>query len=388
MTFHVSALWPSWRLMALIALQLVTAIGCILLASQAHAMKKGACSPEDAASIGRMLIVKITETGETPEGTFAQWLQDRPAGGIYLSKKFTRHLKSPALVANYIAGLQRDRSDQLFVSIDQEGGLWQTFDETNGFAPIKAAADICEELSGEPLEVYVEAQIGRSLAEVGVNMNFAPVLDVALDARSEIITKSRRACSQEPEEVAAYGLSVSQGLSKIGVIPVGKHFPGHGGVSGDTHTGTVRSAKSLEQLEREDLVPFKSYIAGAGDAIMVSHVVLDKLDPTVPASLSRVVVTDLLRKGLGFDGLVITDDMSMRGVKNYVDGDVAEAVRLAVLAGVDVAVLAHSNYDGVVERLCAGLWQPGGAELRARVETANRRIVALKRQFGLHAVED
>jgi beta-N-acetylhexosaminidase len=269
------------------------------------------------------------------------------------------------------------------VSIDQEGGSYQGLDATNGFDTLPAVTDICMAMSGEAIAEFARTEVGEPLAQVGVNMNFAPVIDVALNAQSDIIVRNGRACSDDPARVAAFGRQVSDGLTRAGVIPVGKHFPGHGDVAGDTHSAAVFSRKTVARLEAEDLVPFKAFVDARGPAIMVSHIVVTAVDDTAPASLSQPVVTGILRELYGFEGVVITDDLTMKAVTEYTRGQTAAAARQAILAGVDLLIIGHSDANDVVSEVCRGLNTDNGEALRSRIIDANGAILDLKQRFGI-----
>ncbi len=356
-----------------------------LLVDSGSAAAQDPCSQTSRRAIEQMLIVKIPEATGVSRKLFLHWLSERNIGGVYLSKRSTRNLRSASEVRNYVTALQEGRETGLFVSIDQEGGSYQGLDATNGFATLPAATDICRASSGEAVAEFARTAIGQPLAQVGVNMNFAPVLDVALNALSDIIVRSGRACSDDPARVAAFGRQISDGLTRAGVIPVGKHFPGHGDVAGDTHSAAVFSSKTVAMLEAEDLVPFKAFVDAQGPAIMVSHIVVTAVDDTAPASLSQPVVTGMLRERYGFEGVVITDDLTMKAIKKYTHGQIAAAARQAILAGVDLLIIGHSDADDVVSEVCRRLNADDGAALRSRIIDANDTILDLKQRFGIRA---
>ena len=354
-----------------------------LLSTAAVAGDRDICSQRDRSAIEQMLIVKIPEATGASRSLFLSWLAERNIGGVFLSKRSTRNLRSPAEVREYIAALQAARQTGLFVSVDQEGGSRQGLDATNGFAALPGASDICKMLRGDAVIDFAQKSLGQPLAAVGVNMNFAPVLDVALDAKSDIIVRKGRACSDDPAHVAAYGRNISEGLISAGLIPVGKHFPGHGDVTGDTHDGVVLSDKSVADLEAEDLVPFKAFIEGHGPAIMVAHIIVTAIDDTAPASMSKPVLSGLLRERYGFKGLVITDDLTMRAVTQYTNGQTAVAARLAILAGANLLVMSQSNADHVVRKVCQALSSDDGTALRGRISNGNKIIKEIKQRFGI-----
>lgn len=359
----------------------------VLLFWAGPALGGTSCSAEMRAAFGHLLIVKSTEPAGGAMESFEDWLAARPVGGIYLSKRNTRSLTTPAAVGDYVARLQATQVEPVLVAVDQEGGSWQALDADNGFEPLPSASELCARSELVDIEAFAETRLGRPLAEVGVTMGFAPVLDVALDGASEIIVQSGRACSAEPGAVAAYGDAMAKGLSRAGVIPVGKHFPGHGDVSGDTHRGMVRSDKTLDLLRAQDLRPFEAFIDADWPAIMVSHIIVDALDPDAPASLSAPAIGHL-RTAMGFEGLVVTDDMSMGAIRDFTREVPGEAALRAILAGVDLVIVGREDYDPSVDRACAALDGPDGPELAMRLGEAAARIAAVKMRYGLEPLGD
>lgn len=370
--------------------RLLLMVGALIAFGIEDALAEPECSARERASVGRLLMVKSSEPDPQRPQPFEDWLAGRPVGGIYLSKSSTRELGSPDAVAAYIRRLTSTQSETIFVSIDQEGGRWQGLDEANGFAALPSAAQLCETVEIGRMPDVVASGVGEPLAQVGVTMNFAPVLDVGLNPDSEIITRLGRACSADPAMVAAYGVAVAEGLTMARVVPVGKHFPGHGDVAGDTHAGMVRSTKPLARLVEEDLAPFRAFIDRGGPAVMVSHIITDALDGHAPASLSREAI-GYLRGEMGFDGLVVTDDMSMGAVREFVGGAPGEAGLMALRAGADLIVIGRTDYDNMVERVCAALHSPAGEEgeeIAERISTSVRRIEAVTSKYGLDPAGD
>ena len=217
--------------------------------------------------------------------------------------------------------------------------------------------------------------IGGYLSEYGFNVDFAPVADV----RSEIpgAAIARRCYSDDPETVAAMVTRFVDGLHDRGIIPVLKHFPGLGAVSGDTHTGTGISEKTPEDWRRVDFIPFSAGIRASAEMVMVSHQVAVRVDPDTPASLSPSVIA-FLREELGFEGVIITDALRMDAVKEkYGSG---EACVLALEAGADMLLLPYNftnAYHGVMEAL------ESGRLTEKRLDESLRRILSLKEQYGL-----
>jgi beta-glucosidase-like glycosyl hydrolase len=214
---------------------------------------------------------------------------------------------------------------------------------------------------------------------LGIHVNFAPVADVNNNPRNPVI--NTRSFGEDPAVVARLAAAYVRGLTEGGMIATVKHFPGHGDTDVDSHLGLPLIAHPRERLDRVELPPFRAGIEAGAGAVMTSHIALPGLepDPERPATLSRRIVTDLLRDELGFDGLVYTDSMRMRGVTDLMSA--SEAAVSAVLAGHDVVL--HSPDDAAV---FTGLKEAvaGGRITPARLDASVRRILAAKARLGLH----
>ncbi|NLG56066.1 MAG: glycoside hydrolase family 3 protein [Rhodococcus sp.] len=223
----------------------------------------------------------------------------------------------------------------LMVTIDEEGGRVSRVAKILG--PDPAARIVAQTMTVE--QAYEMAlERGRGLAELGITVNYAPVVDVSSQPANSVI--GDRSFSDDPAVVTAYADAYARGMRDAGVLPVIKHFPGHGSASGDSHTGAV-TTPPFEQLRDSDLVPFRELV-DTGVAVMLGHLEVPGLtEPNIPASVSHNAVS-LLRAGVGygaapFDGLIFTDDLSgMRAITDRYD--IADAVAAALDAGVDIAL--------------------------------------------------
>lgn len=359
-----------------------TAVGFALASTLLAAMVPASaeqCSPDVRGAFEQLLIVKTPADEADALDRFADWAARRDIAGIFLSKRTVRGMTDPAQVSSYIARLQDARTFPLIISVDQEGGSRQTLGAANGFDALPRVAELCRNATPEELAAFAQHKLAAPIAGVGVNMNFGPVLDVALDPRSDIIVKRGRACSSDPARVSAFGIATLRGQDAAGVVSVGKHYPGHGNVSGDTHKSAVRLKASRAQLDAGDLVPFRAFIDAGGQAIMVAHVIAEAIDPNAPASLSRRVITDLLRTQHGFDGVVITDDLSMRAVTEYTGDDITAAIVAAVLAGADLVPVGVADAERLLAGLCARYdASPDDDQLWQAIRQANARTRALR----------
>jgi len=261
-----------------------------------------------------------------------------------------------------------------FIAIDQEGGRVHRLPPP--FSHFPAAARI-----GARNDPDLAYRLGKAAAAelmlAGINLNFAPVLDVQSDPNSSII--GDRAFAGEPKHVIAMAAAWTMGLREGGIIPCGKHFPGHGGTDKDSHFELPIARQSLDELQLTELLPFADGCRNRIEALMTAHVVYPALDPHVPATLSEAIVTGLLRHQLGYDGVVFSDDLAMGAISDRYS--VEEAAALAVSAGVDVLLFCHEIDKAVAafEFLCAEAARDPA--LRARVDQSWRRVTELKQRY-------
>ena len=214
---------------------------------------------------------------------------------------------------------------------------------------------------------------------MGFNMDFAPVLDVNSNPKNPVI--GSRSFGTDAKLVADMGVAAMRGLQAGGTIAVVKHFPGHGDTSVDSHLELPSVPKTVEQLEKLEWIPFRAAIDQGADAVMIAHILFPSIDPDSPSSLSKAVITDLLRDRLGYGGVVITDDMTMGAIaRNY---GIEEAALQSFLAGSDLILVAHGYdtasqvYDKLLEAAQSGVIS------EARLDASLRRIISLKQQYKL-----
>jgi beta-N-acetylhexosaminidase len=198
--------------------------------------------------------------------------------------------------------------------------------------------------------------MGRELAAVGIDLDFAPVLDVWSNPRNRVI--GDRAFATTPAAAARLALAFARGLTDAGVVSCGKHFPGHGATLGDSHHVLPRVTRNRRELSRVDLAPFRRAIAARIPALMTSHVVYPALDPRRPATLSRPIAHDLLRRRLGFRGVLFSDDLEMQAVARR--ASIERTATMALAAGCDMVLvcaslpLAARGIDAVAAAIARG----------------------------------
>lgn len=255
-------------------------------------------------------------------------------GGVRSVIHFTRNYAGAEQMSRLNAEIRAAAGGPVLVTVDQEGGRVQRF-RGEAFPDMPSGRDLG--MAGPEAARAAGETVARKLRAVGFTMNLAPVLDVDTNPANPVI--GARAFSSDPARVATCAVAYAAGLRDGGIHACGKHFPGHGDTSVDSHLDLPRLPHAMERLEAVELVPFRSAIHAGIEAIMTSHVLFEALDPGVPATLSRTVITGLLRERLGFDGLVITDDFEMQAIADRFE--MGEAAVQAIEAGCDLILACH-----------------------------------------------
>jgi len=317
-------------------------------------------------SLGQLFMVGIPQP--TLDSQTRTLLQELRPGGIIL---FRRNYTTPDALAALCAELHSLFPDRPpLIALDHEGGRVHRLNPP--FTHFPAAVHLGSADSAS-LAHQVGLAMGNELRSVGIDLDFAPVLDVLTNTANTVI--GDRAFSSDPYQVALLGCALARGLRESGVIPCGKHFPGHGGTLIDSHEGLPRDERSTEELTRVDLYPFQQAIAEGLEMIMTAHVLYPALDPALPATLSPKIITDLLRQQMHYQGIVITDDLEMGAIIRH--ATVADAAVEALNAGADVLLVCHKIELALAAREACLRALESGALLRERVEQATRRIAAL-----------
>jgi len=298
-------------------------------------------------------------------------------GGIIF---FADNIESYEGLKNLTRKFQNIASIPLFTSIDQEGGLVERTinarEKTDYLTPMALAS------TGNPDNIRLHTQIMTAeLKYLGINMNFAPVLDVNTNKNNPVI--GIRAFSSNPDEVIKYSEPVYKTFQENHIIPVGKHFPGHGEAGIDSHIDMPSIEIDLKKLEKIHIKPFKTAIQNNIDAIMIAHVNYSAFNnkTKIPASLSKEVITDYLKDKLGFRGLIISDDMAMGGITEHYNH--LEACKMAIIAGVNLLIFRDSSDKNLelVDKLA--LAARNDPALENKVSKSIIKILKFKEKYGL-----
>jgi len=299
--------------------------------------------------IAQMLIVGFNGQALSPSNPIYSDIKDLGIGGVILFNKnaditrpnLVKNIKDPEQLKKLTGDLQKISRTPLFIAIDQEGGLVSRLSPSYFIVSIYSARDLGTK--NDPVLTLTEAEkTAKTLKDTGVNLNFAPCVDLDINKKSTVISGFRRAYSDNPAVVTAQARAVIKGHDKYGVLTVLKHFPGHGSAAGDTHAGFVDVTKTYDQKE---LLPYKTLISeGLAHGVLMAHVYDKNIDSEFPASLSKKTIQGTLVGKLGFKGLVFTDDIQMGALKN--NFTLEETLKNAINAGNDVIVIGNNlNYD-------------------------------------------
>jgi len=311
-------------------------------------------------------------------GGQAAELARQGAAGVIL---YPWNIEDPQQVRKLTASLQRaarnsDPPIGFFVGVDQEGGrvVAFRFRETTELAPAFYWGRY-----EDPRFVTAAAYItGREIRELGCNMNFAPVLDLYGRADSTII--GDRSMGINPEKVGELGIAYLQGARQAEIIPVIKHFPGHGSSTVDSHGRLPVVDLPEDTLLERDFLPFRTAVRSGAEALMTAHILYPQIDPEYPATLSKRILRDMLRERFGFEGVIISDGMAMGALaENFT---VADSLKLMIQAGLDL-ILVHSRYDLVELKLEMLRLLHRGEITEAQIDEGVERILKLKLRYGL-----
>ncbi|MCF8105521.1 MAG: glycoside hydrolase family 3 protein [Desulfohalobiaceae bacterium] len=332
---------------------------------------------------GQMLMLGFRGPRPGPEDRIIADIRQGRAGGVILFDydvlldSQLRNIQNGQQVGRLIENLQAAARIPLLVAIDQEGGRVCRLKPGHGFPVFPGARELGR--AGDPAGTEEAAYaMGRLLAGLGINCNLAPVVDLNVNPANPAIGSLGRSFSADPEVVVRQARAFIKGMDRAGVLTCLKHFPGHGSAFNDSHLGLTDITSTWSHRE---LIPFRELIgSGHADLVMTGHLFNARLDPEFPASLSPEIVNGLLRRKLGFSGVVVSDDLQMKAITNHYG--LKETVRRSIEAGVDILLFGNNlEYDPEIadkvlkliqEMVAAGEIEP------ARIRRSFERIMDLK----------
>lgn len=302
-------------------------------------------------------------------------------GGILLFERNLNPASAIKSLQNLTTNLQNAATIPLIISIDQEGGQVNRLKTKYGFPDMPSAKSVGDR-NNDSFTTETARYIAQSLLSCGINLNYAPVLDLH-DVRCPVLGKRNRCFSDNPEIVAhVAGLYIEMHRNQ-GVRTVVKHFPGHGSSRTDSHLGLTDVSK---YWTKKELIPYEMLIQeGVVDMVMTAHVVNRELDKSgLPATLSQTILQDVLRKQLGFLGVIVSDDMQMHAISsNY---GFEESIKMAILAGVDILMFSNNisrsnNYSPSKVHSTIRQMVDQGLISESRIDESYRRIMAFKQKL-------
>jgi len=336
--------------------------------------------------IGQMIMVGFRGLSVDDRSPIMEDITKRKIGGVILfdydvpSGSPVRNIKSPDQVTSLVKDMQSASKIPLFIAIDQEGGRVSRLKERFGFPPTVSEQYLGKRNDPEVTKRYAE-QAAKTLAGLGINVNFVPVVDLDRNPGNPVIGKLERSFSYDPDIVSRHSTVCIDMLHRHGVLSAIKHFPGHGSSSSDSHKGFV---DVTGEWSPDELRPFEAIIqSGRCDMVMTAHIFNAGLDPLWPATLSHGIISGILRDDMGFDGVVVSDDMQMKAIRSFYG--LEKAVKMAIDAGCDILVFANNSvFDediaaratGVIKKLVAT-----GEIKRERIDESYRRILRLKEKL-------
>jgi beta-N-acetylhexosaminidase len=331
--------------------------------------------------IGQMIMIGMAKAEFDPQ--VAASVRQGKAGAILLFEKNVPKTNSYTNLKKVLYSYQQIAPIPLFICVDQEGGKVNRLKERYGFPRSISAAAMGKAKTLDSVRFY-GASTATTLAGLGFNVNFAPVVDLAVNPLNPIIARVERSFSNNEDTVVMMAEAFIQEHRKVGVLTALKHFPGHGSSKDDTHLGVADVTQTWSDRE---LVPYQKIIHdGYVDAVMSSHIVNKNLDEDgLPGTLSNDILDGILRKKLGFNGVVFSDDMQMQAItKNY---GFEESIRLAILAGVDILCFSNNiagSEDRTVDKVHEIIrrYVDRGEITRERINESFIRIMKLKQRLG------
>ena len=323
--------------------------------------------------IGQLFIVGFE--GDIINDEIIDLVNNQEVGGLIYFSRNVVDSNQIITLNNEIKDIKKDIP--LFISVDEEGGVVSRVPDE--FLKFPSSGYIGK-FDDENLSYNIGSIISKELKSLGFNMDFAPVLDIDSNPNNTVI--GERAFGNNADIVSKLGIKTMEGLRDGGIIPVVKHFPGHGDTDIDSHYGLPIVTKTLEELNNLEFIPFKNAIENGADVVMVSSIILSSIDSEYPATMSKKVTTDILRNKLNFDGVIATDDMTMGAIMdNY---NLTDAVIMAINAGNDLILVCH-GYDDIIKSISAVKDAVSSNIIsEERIDESVYRILKLKEKYRVN----
>ena len=324
--------------------------------------------------IGQMVMASVE--GYSLDANGEDLINKYNVGGFIVLGENVRDTEQLQALVNSLKSANSKNKLPLFISTDEEGGRVSRMPDE--FKDLPSNRSIGKTGSSE-FALNIGKLISEELISFGINMDFAPVLDINSNPKNTVI--GDRSFGPDANIVARLGTQEMKGMQSKNIISVVKHFPGHGDTSVDSHVGLPVINNDADRLKGFELVPFASAIENNTDGIMIAHILLPKIDSDNPASMSKTIITDMLRDEMDFKGIVITDDMTMGAiVKNY---NIGEAAVRSINAGSDIILVCHGfdNQVAVIDALRKAA--SDGRITQKRIDESLYRIIKLKNKYML-----
>lgn len=339
--------------------------------------------------IGNMFMVGFYGTDINTKSQIVKDIEQYHIGGVILFDKHpskrgkSKNIKNPKQLKNLTQKLQSYSSYPLFIATDQEGGMVARLKKKTGFQTnYPSAKDIASKYKIRTIEKIYD-EMGKTLKNSGINLNFAPSVDMEINPKNVVIVKLKRSYGKDPKRVVMFSKIFIEAMHKNSVLTSLKHFPGHGSSKGDTHKGFVEITNSWKEQELE---PYKALIeANFVDTIMIAHVFNKKIDEQYPSSLSHKTITTKLREEMGYKGVVVTDDLQMYAISKHFS--LQETIRLSINAGIDLLLFGNQldpqNIVSVKELVETTLSLVKNNKIQIQtIIDANHRIDNLKKRLS------
>ena len=324
--------------------------------------------------IGQMLIIELQEKQITAETI--NIIQKYNIGGIILYRKNYDNYQEMLKLINKLKEINTVNEIPLFISIDQEGGRVNRM--PSEILNLKSASKLSSTYNIEIVKQSAKI-ISEMLTKTGISMNYSPVLDIKNFEEDHAI--GDRCYGENKEDVSKYGIEFMKELSKGGILPVIKHFPGHGATKQDSHIMLPVVRKNKAKLENEDMEPFKNAIQNGAEAIMVGHILAKDIDRKYPASLSKKMIQEYIVEKLKFKGLIITDDLKMLAVRlRY---SLKRAVTLAINSGNNMIILGtkYNKIENIIKNASKKV-KKGKIDINIINESVEK-IIAVKKKYNI-----